>query len=187
MLKIITKAWLKYARKPIGIVALSFGLIPFMGPKQQSFAFNWAKTINFIQPGEKWPVEKFLTEQEKQVYQQLGKPDMFRVFWDTRGEIRVRETVEQEWGKKGPKSFPPLSWVYLQRNEEVIFANGSYFTQPLSETTLLVVKYGDPENVKDIGNGVTQWMYYGVGKQFVISGNKVISTKDFPAMGSWHK
>lgn len=187
MLAKLFRKWMTLVRRPIGVVAISFGLIPFMGPKTQSYTFNWDKTINFIQPGDKWPVEKLLTEQEKQVYQQLGKPDLFRVFWDPRGEIRMRSTIEQEWGKKGPKNFPPLSWVYLQRNQEVVFENGTYKTQPLTELHLIVIKYGDPENVKDIGNGVTQWMYYSVGKQYTIAGDKVVGTKDFPAMGSWHK
>lgn len=178
---------LKQFRQPIGVVTISLGLLPFFGPKVQSFSFNWDRTINFIQPGDKWPVEKFLSDSEKQVYQQLGRPDYFHIMWSPTGEMKMRSVIEQEWGKKGPKNMPPLSWVYMRRNEEVIFANGSYYTQPLNELEQLVLKYGDPENVKDIGNGLVEWTYYSVGKMYTIAKDRVVGTKDFPPMGSFHK
>ncbi len=177
----------KYFKKPVGVVAISFGLIPFLSPKQQPYVFNFDQTINIYQPGEKWPVEKLLTPVEKQVISQFGKPDCFRILWDSQGKIKVRSALEQEWKSKGPNKLPPASWVYLQRNEEIIFVNNSYRAQPLTETVHLVLKMGDPELVKNISSEVTQWTYYSTGKLFTISDDKVVDTKEFPAMGSFHK
>lgn len=177
----------KYFRKPIGVVAISFGIFPFFSPKQQSYVFNFDQTINIFQPGEKWPIEKLLTPEEKNVLAQLGKPDCFRILWDSEGKIKVRSILEQEWKTKGPNKLPPASWVYLQRNEEIIFVNNSYRAQPLSDTVQLVIKMGDPELVKTISPDVTQWTYYSTGKIFTISDNKVVETRDFPPMGSFHK
>lgn len=177
----------KIFKKPVGVVAISFGLIPFFSAKQQPYVFNFDQTINIFKPGEKWPIEKLLTTTEKQVITQLGKPDCFRILWDSQGKIKVRSVLEQEWKAKGPKQLPPSSWVYLQRNEEVIFVNGTYRAQPLTDTIQLVIKMGDPELVKNISSDVTQWTYYSTGKIFTISSDKVVETKEFPPMGSFHK
>jgi hypothetical protein len=177
----------KLLRQPIGIVAISFGLIPFFGAKEQPYEINFDQTINFFAPGPKWPVEKLLTPVQKQVYQQYGKPDMFRFLWSRTGELKMRETLQLEWTRKKLKEIPPHTWVYLQRNEEVVFTGNSFVTRPLTEAMQIVIKYGDPENVRDIGSGVSQWTFYSVGKIYTISGDKVVGSKDFPAMGSFHK
>jgi hypothetical protein len=173
-------------RKPIGVVAISFGLIPFMGPKQQPYEFNFDQTINFAQPSAKWPVVKLLTPVEKQALEQNGRPDCFRMLWNPDGTIAVRGVVEQEWRSKNMK-LPALTWVYVQRKEELVFSGNQVRVNPLSELALLVLKSGDPENVKDIGNGVTQWTYYSTGKIYTIAGDRIVDTKTFPAMGSFHK
>lgn len=173
-------------RKPVGVVAISFGLIPFMGPKQQPYEFNFDQTINFASPGQKWPVVKLLSPVEKQVLQEYGRPDFFRLLWNRDGQIAIRGLVEQEWRNKNMK-LPSLTWVYVQRNEEVVFSGNQVRTQPLTELIQLTLKSGDPENVKDIGNGVTQWTYYSTGKMYTIAGDRIVDTKTFPAMGSFHK
>lgn len=177
----------KLLRQPVGIIALSFGLIPFMGAKQQPYELNFEQTINFFRPGAKWPVQKLLTPAEKQVLEQYGRPDMFRLLWTNTGELKMREMVQLEWTRNKLKTFPPFTWVYLRRNEEIVFTPNGFQAEPLTEIMHIVIKYGDPENVKDIGNGVSQWTYYSVGKMYTIAGNKVVSTKEFPAMGSFHK
>lgn len=173
-------------RKPVGVVAISFGLIPFLGPKKQPYKFNFEKTINFAQPGAKWPVVKLLSPVEKQVLEQYGRPDHFRLLWNSDGSIAIRGIVEQEWRNKNMK-LPDLTWVYVHRNEEVIFAGNQVRTSPLSELSQLVLKSGDPENVRDIGNGVIQWTYYSTGKMYFIAGDRVVDTKTFPAMGSYNR
>ncbi len=176
-----------FLRKPVGVIAVSFGLFPFSAPKQQPVVFNFDQTINLFQPGPKWPVEKLLKPAEKQVYEQYGKPDYFRILWNSTGEIKVRSILEQEWKSTGPKNLPPSSWVYLQRNEEIIFVNDSFRTQPLTAAVQLIVKMGDPELVKDMGSGMAQWTYYSTGKMYTVSEGKVAETRSFPPMGSYHK
>lgn len=177
----------KLFRKPLGIVAISFGLIPFFGAKQQPYVFDFNTTINFIQPGLKWPVEKLLTPVEKQVLAQYGRPDMFRMLWSKDGSMKMRSVVELEWSRKNLKEIPPVTWVYTQRKEEVVFSGNSFHAQPLTEVMQIVIKNGDPENTRDIGNGVSQWTYYSTGKIYTIAGDRVVETKEFPAMGSFHK
>jgi len=174
-------------RNPLGVVAVSFGLIPFMAPKEQPYVYNFRHTVNIFEPGPKWPVEKLFTPVEKQVYDQFGKPDCFRLFYDSKGEIKVRSVLQQEWKGKDLKSLPPFSWVYLQRGEEIVFTNNSFKPQPLSDVVKVVISSGDPESVKDIGNGLITWTYYSTGKIYTISGDKIVATKDFPPMGSFHK
>lgn len=178
---------LKYFRRPIGVVTISLGLLPFTGPKKQPLVFNFDQTVNIFRPGEKWPVDKLLSAPEKQVYAQLGRPDCFRLLWDREGNVKVRSVIEQEWKGKDLKNLPPYSWVYLQRNEEIIFSGNSFYSQPLNDLVQVVIKSGDPENVRDMGNGLTQWTYYSTGKMYTISGNNIVATKDFPPMGTFHK
>lgn len=177
----------KMCRKPVGVVAISFGLIPFMGPKKQPVEFNFDKTINFAQPGEKWPVAKLLSPMEKQVIERYGRPDYFRLMWNGDETIATRGVVEQEWRDKNMK-LPKLSWVYVQRNEELMFVGNEVRTAPLTDVMHLVIKSGDPENVREIADGVTQWTYYSTGNIYTIAGNKtIVDTKTFPAMGTFHK
>lgn len=174
-------------RRPVGVVAISLGLIPFFGAKTQPYELNFDQTINFFQPGAKWPIERLFSPVEKQVYEQYGRPDLFRFLWSPTGELKMREAVRLEWTRDKLKTMPSHTWVYVQRNEEVVFSGNTVTTRPLTETMHLIIKYGDPENVKQIGNGVTQWTYYSVGKIYTIAADRVVSTQDFPAMGSYHK
>ncbi len=177
----------KLLRQPVGVVAISLSLIPFFGTKQQPYQLIFDKTINFFLPGEKWPNQRLFSPVEKQVYEQYGRPDMFRLLWDPTGEIKMRDVVQLEWTRSKMKQFPPFTWVYLTRNEEVVFTGNTYTSRPLTETMQLIIKYGDPENVRQIGDGVVQWTYYSVGHIYTIAGDRVVSQQTFPAMGSFHK
>lgn len=177
----------KYFRKPVGIVAVSFGLFPFFQPKEQPLAFNFDQTINFFAPGKGWPVEKLLKPVELQVYQKYGKPDLFRFLWSPDGSMKMREAVKLKWTRDTMKDIPEYTWVYLKQNQEVVFKGDTIQVQPLTETMQLVVKYGDPEHVREIGSDVVQWTYYSIGKIYTISGDKIVGEKTFPAMGSFHK
>jgi len=178
----------KLLRQPLGAVAISFGLFPFMAPKQQPYVVNFERTINFFQPAPKWPVEKLLTPTENQVLQQYGRPDMFRFLWNPNGDLKMRERLQLEWTRDKVKDMPPSTWVYLQRNEEIVFSGNTFKAQPLTEAMQLIIKYGDPENVRDIGGGVQQWTFYSVGKIFNISpSGAATQTREFPPMGSFHK
>lgn len=175
----------RFMRTRMAIVAVSFGLIPFLGgSKKQSFTFNFKHTVNFFQPGEKWPNAKLFTPAEKQVYEQWGRPDYFRLLYDASGELKIRTAIEQEWNGRNQNEMPKFTWVYLQRNEEVVFSGNQVKTQPLNELIHLVIKYGDPESVRHIGDGLIEWTYYSKGKIYRIANNRIISVKEFPAMGT---
>lgn len=176
-----------HCRKPIGIVAISFGIFPFFQPKQQPYTLNFDQTINFFAPGQKWPIEKLFSPVEKQVYQQYGKPDLFRFVWSRDGSMKMREALTLQWTKDKLEEMPPFNWVYLKRNQEIKFTGNTFEVQPLTETMHLVIKYGDPEHVRDIGSGVVQWTYYSIGKIYTISNDKIVGERSFPAMGSFHK
>lgn len=161
--------------------------LPFFGPKEQPFIFNFDFTINFFQPDPKWPVEKLLKPAEKEVLEKLGRPDAFRILYDPEGNIKIRRSLELEYKAKKPKEIPNYSWVYMQRNEEIIFSGNGYYSKPLTDAIRLVLKYGDPENTKQLPDEMVEWTYYSTGKIYRIYKDKVIDVKEFPAMGSFHK
>ncbi len=190
---IMFKTLLARLRAQLTIAALIVALpaaalaLPFFGPKEQPFIFNFDFTINFFQPDVKWPVEKLLKPAEKEVYEKLGRPDAFRILYDSEGNIKIRQSLELEYKAKAPKTIPNYTWVYMQRNEEIVFSGNGYYTQPLTDPIRLILKYGDPENNKQLPDGLVEWTYYSTGKIYRIYQNKVISTKEFPPMGSFHK
>jgi hypothetical protein len=154
---------------------------------EQDVVFNQDFSINILHPGPKWPKVKKLAPVELEVYKRFGKPDAFRVWWTPAGEIKTRTDLNDAFKKQKPKNLPPLSWIYLSTGKEVRFRITTYEGLPITDQVRLVLKYGDPEDVKDLGNGITQWMFFSAGKIFKMREGKIFEEKDFPAMGKYLK
>lgn len=144
-------------------------------------------SVNVFSPGPKWPNVKKLKPVEREVFEKYGKPDRFRVWWNPTGELRTRFDVEQEFRRAKPKDLPPYSWIYLSSGIEVRLTASGYQEQPVTDQVRLMTQYGDPEDVKELKNGLTQWMYYSVGKLYKFGNGMIVEEKEFPAMGSFHK
>lgn len=154
---------------------------------EQDYVLNPDFSVNMFTPGPKWPKVKKLSAAEKEIYERYGKPDAFRVLWNPTGKLRSRMEVSSDFNAKKIKSMPPFTWVYVKQGKEIAFKGAGYEELPLTDEVRLLVEYGDPEDVKEIFNGVTQWMFYGAGKLFKLSNGKIVEQKDFPAMGRFQK
>lgn len=144
-------------------------------------------SVNIFRPGPKWPTVKKLTLAQKEAYDKFGRPDAFRVWWGPKGELKDRDAAIQEFKQKKMKNPPPYSWVYLARNTELVFTGSGYEERPISDQVRVLVKMGDPEDVKELQTGVTQWMFYSTGKLYKFMDGRIVEEKDFPAMGNFPK
>lgn len=182
-MKLVTyRRWTYVAR---GLCLLGFAALT-IACKDQDLVFKPDFSINLFYPGPKWPNEKKLTKVERDVYERYGKPQAFRVLWPPNGDIRQRSDLEEAFAKQ-PKVMPPYSWVYPQQGIEIVFRGQGYEEQPLSDKVRLVLKYGDPEDVKDLSGGVIQWTYYSAGKMIKLRGGRIVEVKEFPPMGRFIK
>ena len=83
-------------------------------------------------------------------------------------------TPGPNWPKK-PKKLEPNQQEVLRE-------------QPLSDQVRLIIKYGDPEEVKASEYGGSQWMYFSAGKLYKFSpAGRIIEEKTFPGMGTYIK
>ncbi|RMH26034.1 MAG: hypothetical protein D6691_08630 [Candidatus Hydrogenedentota bacterium] len=169
------------------VLVLIASAIVWSGCKDKDlFVFRLDHSVNVFYPSPKWPDAKRLTPPEREVYERYGKPTAFRVLWTPSGQIRLRRELELAFDKK-LKTIPPYTWVYVDKGKEIVFRGASYEEIPLSDQIRLVLKYGDPEDVRDLGAGTVEWMYFSVGKLYRLKNGRIVDTKDFPAMGKFIK
>jgi hypothetical protein len=153
----------------------------------QDLAINPEFSVNLFAPGPKWPNERKLTPAQKEVYKRYGRPDNFRVFWNPHGTLLNRLEVGKQLEKMKPSQLPPYSWIFLKNGKEIVFGGSGYEERPLTDQVRTLVRYGDPEDVKELQNGVTEWMYFSVGKQYKFHDGALVEEKDFPALGRFEK
>jgi hypothetical protein len=165
---------------------LCIAFLIFSGCKED-LVMNEEFSINMIQPGPKWPNVKKLTSAQKEVYERNGRPDHFRVWWLPNGEIRTRGELHGVMKDTKPSKLPPHSWVYLRKGKEILFRGNNYEELPINDEVRTLAKFGDPEDMKMLDSGLTQWQYFGAGKLFKFSRGKIVEQKDFPAMGQFIK
>lgn len=175
-------------RPLLRIVALLAAAL-FLAACEQDIVINADFSVNIFHPGPKWPKVKKLKPAEREVYERYGKPDGFKVYWDSTGKLRTRIDAQKEFEEKQKaKQLPNYSWVYLGKGIEVKFNGNTPQEVPITDETRIIFKYGDPEDVKQLYSGVTQWMFYGAGKLYKFAPNgRVVEEKDFPAMGKFQK
>ncbi len=167
------------------VVLLAASLI-LAGCKDQDFVFKPDFSVNLFFPGPKWPNTKKMTKVEKEIYQRYGRPAAFRVLWPPKGDIKLRSDLEDAFAKQ-PKVMPAYSWVYPTVGKEIIIQGQAYEERPLTDEVRLILKYGDPEDVKDLSSGVIQWTYFSAGKMLKLRNGRVVEEKEFPAMGRFLK
>ena len=144
-------------------------------------------SVNVFMPGPKWPTVKKLTLPQNEAYEKYGRPDAFRVWWTPKGELKSRDAAVAEFKQKKMKNPPPYSWLYLARNIELVFTGSGYEERPMPDQVRILAKYGDPEDVKELQTGTTQWMFYGAGKLYKFIDGRIVEEKEFPAMGKFTK
>ncbi len=170
------------------LLVLAMGVLA-LSACDQDFTFDESRSINVFYPGPKFPNYKKLSKVQQKAIDELGKPEAFRLLWSADGKIKVRNDLMQQFQGKRPKlkDLPPHSWLYTEKNQEVVFSGETWKVRPISEPLKLVMDYGDPEDVQAMNDGITQWTFFSVGKMYKIYNEKVIETKEFPAMGRYLK
>jgi hypothetical protein len=174
-------------RKKLVYVLLAMFAAMLFAACEQDVKIDPDFSVNIFMPGPKWPNVKKLSPQQKEVYQKYGRPDCFRVWWNAKGELKGRGDAIREFKQKGAKQPPAYSWVYLEDGREVVFSGARYEETSLSDRVRVLAKNGDPEDIKEMQPGITQWMFYSTGKLYKFAGDRIVEEKDFPAMGKFQK
>lgn len=155
---------------------------------EEDIAFKPEYSINLVQPGPKWPNKKKLGPAQKDILERHGRPSHLRLLWNSNGQIAIKSELQNATRGKKPKTLPPLAWVYPEKNLEVTFSpDGTPQERLLTDEVRLVIEHGDPEDVKRLPGGITQWTFYGDGRMYKLSQGRIVEQKEFPAMGRYLK
>jgi hypothetical protein len=151
--------------------------------------FNPNFSVNLAEPGKKWPKDKTLTPAQSEVLAKYGPPDYFHIWWTRQGDIQTYLKVDRK--------FPRIldydhSWIYLQRNEDIVFkGNSHYGALPISDQLRTVCEYGDPDDIKKNVNRdgvlVETWQYYSYGVMLKFCDGTLSERQEFPPMGTYIK
>jgi len=169
------------------LLAIAAALL-FLASCEDDLKIDPKFSVNVVTPGPKWPNKDKLTPAQKEIFEKYGKPDAFRLIWNTSGRYMLQSDLAQMLGNKKPSKLPPYTWIYQQRGIEVSFQGPSPVETPINDQLRLVLKYGDPESVKETEGGITQWQFYSVGYMYKFSKDgRIIQETTFPAMGKFFK
>lgn len=151
--------------------------------------FNPKFSVNLATPCKSWPEEKKLTPAQREVLAKYGPPDYFHIWWTKQGEIQTYLKVDRK--------FPRIhdydrSWIYLDRNEDIVFKSDTHHVVlPISDQLRVVCEYGDPEDIKKITNRdgvlVESWTYYTYGILLKFLDGKLGERSEFQPMGTYIK
>lgn len=172
------------------IILLSVAVIFLCGCFKKKFLIlNPQFSVNLAVPTDNWPAESKLTPAQKAIFEQLGKPDYIRIWWDKEGRLKSYLNVDRAIEKKLYRE-AKQSWVYIRMEKEIVFINeNGYTTLPLSDKLKVLCKYGDPESVKidenkETGEKIEIWQYYSEGKIFKFLDEKLIKEQTLPRVGT---
>ena len=172
------RAWIAAVTAALGLLILT--------ACDQDLVIKPEFSVNVFEPGPKWPNIKKLTPIQKEVYEKFGRPDNFRVMWNKAGQLRRRIDVEKDIAQKKP--LPNYSWVYMRHEKEIVFEGSTFVEKPVNDQLKMLVKYGDPEDVKEMEGNITQWTFYGAGKLYKFnSAGQLVGQQDFTPMGKFQK
>lgn len=180
---LISRWFLRAAR-----ISLAAACLFVLAGCEEDVLFKPDFSVNLLEPGPKWPKKKKnLTAHQQEIFDKYGRPDHLRIQWNPEGRIMVREQLKVALKDKKPQTLPPCSWVYTRRNMEVVFDPEGPREVPITDEIRLVLRHGDPEDVKPLPGGVSQWSFYGAGRMYRMVSGRIVEEKEFPAMGSFRK
>lgn len=120
--------------------------------------------VGKIDPG--WPSDMSkLSLAEQEMIRLRGRPEFIHVWYIPGVEMVDKMTIR----RLDPKTNKQLSWVYLSRDEEIIFLDQVNFEiRPLSHRIKLICQVGDPQEIRRLpdaeGRLVEQFRYYNLGR-----------------------
>jgi hypothetical protein len=157
--------------------------------QSEGVSFNPEFSINLMPLGDKWPGElKDLKPRERAALGQYGPPDFMRILWNRNGSVKIRDQFSKAERERMKKALElPTTWVYVDRNIELVFQGDSWAERKLNDEIRLIARMGDPEAVRAVGGGVAEWTFYSTGRIIKLYNGAIIETREFPAMGGYLK
>ena len=158
----------------LGVAALVMGAAAC--PKPLVLEMDTGFSVNLARPAAAWPRLDRLSLGEIEAYEQHGKPDYFRIWYNHRGEIATKWEAGPVLRRKRAGEMP-RSWVYEEKKIEIRFLSPSKFeVVPLSDPLQVICRRGDPQarDVQTLKDGTVResWMYYDVGEKYIfVEGN----------------
>lgn len=152
-------------------------------------------------PDEKrdWDEDPRIAEMQQRVYDTMGAPDYFYLFWRRDGKpITTREFETASWfyrddEKNNPYTKKPeMGWVYLADDIMYTFNRREAEYKPLPDTVKTICDYGDPHEIKEskdqAGAQIEIYQYYDTGKVFYFRDGKLYDEQNLPRMeGFWQR
>ena len=160
----------------VGLSVLLMGMASC--PKSINYSANPKWSVNLIQPGRSWPRLANMSPAKLEAYDQFGKPEFFRVWYNSAGELANTRQAgplirEKDLGKL------PWSWVYEKQEIEIRFESPTKFEKvPIPDKVKVLCLRGDPHEQPKMftlksGSLREDWIYYDVGKKYIFVDDKL--------------
>ncbi|HPB30133.1 MAG TPA: hypothetical protein PLB62_01620 [Candidatus Sumerlaeota bacterium] len=159
--------------------------------KDRNIHLDLDKSVNVATPGKDFPAEKNLVASKKQTLELYGKPDFIHLWWSRDGRIHTLLEVDRTMAAR--RKDVPKSWIYLDRNIEIIFDNNQEMREiPLVDKLRTVCLYGDPDEVKLMPDRATgalkeNWHYFGQGLILLFEDGSLKGQQRHTPMGNYIK
>lgn len=166
-------------------VVVAAGTSAGCGKEYTRLAEEHSANLLFLDP--EWPGPKnvaIATDAEREVYEELGKPDAIRLLFNRAGDIYPRERAFHELFARGnDHSEIDRAWIYKSRDLEISFVNGVSERRPLAPKARTLLDYGDPHEIKFLSDQSDKWFYYDAGRAFTFSGEELVNEERFQSTG----
>jgi len=168
-------------------VAATFALGAASCPtKEMALNVDQKFSVNLVRPAAMWPRLDKLSPAEIEAYEKHGRPDYFRIWYNSRGDISAsREAGPIIRAKK--LTDLPRSWIYEAKGFEIQFPTLAKSVEaPLSDQLKVLCLRGDPQaRDQQTKNGMLRetWTYYDVGEEYFFYDGRLTEKQVFKGIG----
>ena len=151
---------------------------------QTGFSMNLARPVN------SWPERQNLTPAQKNIFDTYGSPEFLHLWWVADGMLQTADQVRRILRSREINEIKN-SWVYPQKNLEVIFDGPENYREiPIGDELHVLVQIGDPESMRvntSYKEGLEEWWtYYSRGETIIFRDGKLFDKRrDFAPMGAY--
>jgi len=160
--------------------------------EEQGINLDLNFSVNVANPEKNFPNLEAIADSKKDVFYQYGRPDFIRLWWTSDGKPQRYLDVDTRLRDPRVKNNLNQSWIYLKNNAEFIFDSSEQYRQiPLTDKTLIICQYGDPEDVKEVtaldGALEETWNYFSRGVILRFRDDKIVHRQNYTPMGRFIK
>lgn len=176
---------LRYSWYPLLVAVLIAGC-----GKKDEIEIQKGFSINLARPVNSWPKRQNLTPAQKNIFETHGTPEFLHLWWAADGMIQTEDQVHRTLRSRQLNEIKN-SWVYPQKNLEVIFDGPENYREiPIDDELQVLVQLGDPESMRvntSYKEGLEEWWtYYSRGETIIFRDGKLFDRRrDFAPMGSY--